>query len=255
MNSAVIEDEEFYKHVHAALDVVYKPLETKFLKLAKAAGAKTFSGLKMLLYQGLDAYEFWNADRNVKVTKEQGNEIYKSLIMEVNGARNIILEGFMGSGKTTVSEILSDRLDLDLLDTDAAIEETEGRTISSIFADEGEEAFRAMETELISTIVKEHWRDMVISLGGGLPLREENRKLLKDAGKVVYLKASPETVYERVKDDTSRPLLQCEDPLSKIKELLEARSDLYDAAADLVVETDGKTPEEIAGEILEGLGI
>ena len=161
----------------------------------------------------------------------------------------------MGSGKTTVSEILAERLDLDLLDTDAAIEETEGRSISSIFEDEGEEAFRGMETELLTTIVKEHWRDMVISLGGGLPLREENRKLLGDAGKVVYLKASPETVFERVKGDNSRPLLQCEDPLSKIKELLDARSELYDAAADLVVETDGKTPEEIAQEILDGLGI
>ena len=161
----------------------------------------------------------------------------------------------MGSGKTTVSEILSDRLDIDLLDTDAAIEETEGRTISSIFEEDGEEAFRSMETELLDTIVKEHWRDMVISLGGGLPLREENRKLLLKAGKVVYLKASPETVFNRVKDDDSRPLLKCEDPLGRIKELLEERGELYDAAADLVVETDGKTPDEIAQEILDGLGI
>ena len=255
VNSAVIEDPKFYSHVHAALDVVYKPLDTKFLKLAADAGARTFSGLKMLLYQGIDAYEFWNADREVKITKEQADRIYRSLILEVTGARNIILEGFMGSGKTTVSELLSEKLDLDLMDTDAAIETTEGRSISSIFEEDGEEAFRKMETELLTTIVKDHWRDMIISLGGGLPLREDNRKLLKEAGKVVYLKASPETVYERVKGNSTRPLLQCEDPLARIKELQAKRSELYDAAADLVINTDGKTPEEIAVEIIKGLGI
>ena len=255
VNSAVIEDKEFYANAYAALDVVYRPLETKFLKLAKEAGAKTFSGLKMLLYQGIDAYELWNADRHIKVTKEQADAIYKSLILEVNGARNIILEGFMGSGKTTVSELLADRLNLDLLDTDEAIEKSEGRRISVIFAQDGEEAFRQMETELLETITSEHWRDMVISLGGGLPLKEENRQLLKMAGKVVYLKAKPETIYERVYGDTTRPLLQTEDPLARIKELLAEREDKYDAAAELVIETDGKTPEEIAGEIISKLGI
>ncbi|MBQ7615907.1 MAG: shikimate dehydrogenase [Butyrivibrio sp.] len=255
VNSAVIEDKEFYAHAYAALDVVYRPLETKFLKLAKEAGAKTFSGLKMLLYQGIDAYELWNKDAGVKITKEQADEIYSSLILEVNGARNIILEGFMGSGKTTVSEILSDRLGLELMDTDSVIEETEGQSISTIFEEDGEETFRQMETELLRTIISEHWRDMVISLGGGLPLREENRKLLEKAGKVVYLKATAETVYERIKGDTTRPLLQTADPKARIEELLKERGDKYDAAAELVIETDGKTPEEIAGEIIDGLGI
>ena len=255
VNSAVIEDSEFYKHVHAALDVVYKPLDTKFLKLARQAGAKTFSGLKMLLYQGIDAYEFWNADLGVKITKEQADEVYKSLSLEVVGARNIILEGFMGSGKTTVSEILSDRLSLELMDTDVTIEDTEGRSINDIFAEDGEEAFRDMETELLQMIVEDHLRDMVISLGGGLPVREVNRELLKEAGKVVYLKASPETIYERVKGDTTRPLLKSEDPLGRIKELLAGRSDIYDEAADLIVETDGKTPDEICDEIIRELGL
>ncbi len=255
VNSAVIEDEEFYRHVSAALDVVYKPLETKFLKLAKAAGARTFSGLKMLLYQGVDAFELWNADRDIKISKELSDRVYKSLVMEVSGARNIILEGFMGSGKSLISELLSDELDLELLDTDSAIEEAEGRTISSIFDEDGEEAFRDMETELLGMIVKDHYREMVISLGGGTVIRQENRRLLENAGKVVYLKASPETVYERVKDDDSRPLLKCEDPLARIKELLEKRSDIYEDAADLVIDTDGKSPQDIVKEIIAGLGI
>ncbi len=255
VNSAVIEDDEFYKHVYAALDVIYKPLETKFLKLAKAAGARTFSGLKMLLYQGVDAFELWNTDRDIKIMKEQSEELYRSLVMEVTGCRNIILTGFMGSGKTVISELLSDELSLELLDTDSAIETAEGRRISDIFEKEGEEAFRDMETELLETVVRDHYRDMVISLGGGTVIRPENRKCLKEAGKVVYLKADPETIYERVKDDTTRPLLKCEDPLARIKELLDKRSGIYESAADITVVTDGRTPEDIVKEIVSSLGI
>ncbi|MBR1670228.1 MAG: AAA family ATPase [Butyrivibrio sp.] len=255
VNSAVIEDGEFYRHVHAALDVVYKPVETKFLKMAASAGAKVFSGLKMLLYQGVDAFEFWNADDGVSIDKDEADKIYRSLMLEVTGARNIILEGFMGSGKTTVSEILSERLDMELLDTDSAIETSDGRSISEIFEEDGEESFRDMETELLETITEDHWRDMVISLGGGLPLREKNRELLKKAGKVVFLKVSPEIVYERLKGDDTRPLLKTSDPEESIRTLLEARSDIYDAAADIVIDTDNLTPEEIADEIIKALGI
>ncbi len=255
VNSAVIEDEEFYRHVHAALDVVYKPLETKFLRLAKKAGAKTFSGLKMLLYQGIDAYEMWNADRSIKVSKEEADKIYGSLIHEVTGARNIILEGFMGSGKTTVSEILADRLSINLVDTDSAIEITEGRSINDIFKEDGEEAFRDMETGLLEIIVNDHWRDMVISLGGGLPVRESNRALLKKAGKVVYLKASPKTVFERLKDDDSRPLLKTANPMERIRALQDKRNAIYESVADLVVDTDDLTPDEIADQIIDKLGL
>ncbi|RKM55657.1 shikimate dehydrogenase [Butyrivibrio sp. X503] len=255
VNSAVIEDEEFYKHVHAALDVVYKPLETKFMKLAKAAGAKTFSGLKMLLYQGIDAFELWFEEDNIKISKEEADIIYKSLVMDVMGATNIILEGFMGSGKTTVSELLSEELELELIDTDEAISEAEGCSISEIFDVQGEQAFRDMETDLIKMLVDEHVREMVISLGGGLPVRKENRELLKKCGKVVYLKTSPEEVYNRIKDDTSRPLLRGDDPLSKIKKMQEERGGFYEEAADIIIDTDGKTPKEIVSEIIGSLGI
>ena len=255
VNSAVIEDDEFYKHVNAALDVVYKPLETKFMKLAKAAGAKTFSGLKMLLHQGIDAFELWFEEDNIKISKEEADIIYKSLVMDVMGATNIILEGFMGSGKTTVSELLSEKLDLELIDTDEAISEAEGCSISEIFDVQGEQAFRDMETELIKMLVDEHVRETVISLGGGLPVRSENRELLKKCGKVVYLRTSPEEVYNRIKDDTSRPLLRGDDPLSKIKKMQEDRGGFYEEAADIIIDTDGKTPEEIVIEIIGSLGI
>ncbi len=254
VNSAVIEDEQFYKHVHAALDVVYKPLDTKFLKLARQAGARTFSGLKMLLYQGIDAYEMWNADKKVKISKEEADKIYKLLMFEVTGSKNIILEGFMGSGKTTISEILAGRLGAGLIDTDQEIEKREGRTINEIFAQSGETSFRNMETLLLSDLVRDHARGYILSLGGGVPLREDNRNLLKELGRTIYLKASPETVYSRIKDDNTRPLLQTPDPLMKIRELQESRSDKYDLAADLVIDTDDLTPEEVAFQIIKQLG-
>lgn len=254
VNSAVIEDEEFYKHVYGAIDVVYKPLETKFMKLVKNAGGKVFSGLKMLLYQGIDAFELWFEDEGIKISKEEADIIYKSLMMEVLGATNIILEGFMGSGKSTVSELISDKLELELIDTDEAIEEAEGRKISEIFEQDGEEAFRDMETGLMEMVISEHMRETVISLGGGLPIREKNRELLKRAGKVVYLRTSPETVYDRLKGDETRPLLKSEDPLARIKELQDERGKIYEEAADIIVDTDGKSPEEVANEIIAAIG-
>ena len=254
VNSAPIEDAEFYKHVYAAIDVVYKPLETKFMKMVKDAGGKVFSGLKMLLYQGIDAFELWFEEEGVKISKEEADIIYKSLMMEVLGATNIIHEGFMGSGKSTVSEILSDKLDLELIDTDEAIEEAEGRKISDIFAQDGEEAFRDMETGLVEMMVSDHMRETVISLGGGLPVREKNRELLNKVGKVVYLRTAPETVYDRLKGDDTRPLLKSEDPLARIKELQDKRGKIYEEAADIIVDTDGKTPVQVAEEIIAAIG-
>ncbi len=255
VNSAVIEDKEFYEHVDTAIDMVYRPLDTKFMLLAREAGAKASSGLKMLLYQGIDAFELWFEEEGFKVSRDQADEIYKSLVMEVTGARNIILEGFMGSGKSTVSEILSDKLELELLDTDEAIAEAERRSINEIFDTEGEESFRDMETALLETAVSEHFREMVISLGGGLPLREVNRELLGKLGKVVYLRTSPETVYERVKYDDQRPLLRGEDPLGKIRKMQADRKEFYEAAADIIIDTDDLTPQQVADRIIKELGI
>ncbi len=265
VNSAVIEDEEFYQHIDVAYDMVYRPIETKFVRLSRKAGASAFSGLKMLLYQGIDAFELWfnnpadqvenSGSKEIRVTREQADDIYRSLVFEVTGATNIILEGFMGSGKSTVAEIISDKLDLELLDTDEAIVEAEGRSISDIFDSDGEEAFRDMETALLETACSEHFREMVFSLGGGMPIRQENRDLLKKLGRVVYLRTSPETVYERVKDDTKRPLLRGEDPLGKIKKMQSERSDKYEAVADVIIDTDNMDPAAIADKIIELLGL
>ena len=161
---------------------------------------------------------------------------------------NIILIGFMGSGKTTVGIRLSYHMRRTFVDTDKEIERQQEKEISQIFAQEGEPYFRMLETKLLEKMIEtEH--DRIISTGGGLAVKAENRALLKRLGTVVYLKPSPETVYERIKGDTKRPLLQCEDPLQRIRELMKAREEAYSDAADIVVDVDGKTFEELIQEI------
>ncbi len=161
---------------------------------------------------------------------------------------HLILMGFMGSGKSTVGKRLSYSLHMGFRDTDKMIEQKEGRKISRIFAEEGEESFRKMETELLREII-EDGTPKIYSLGGGTPLREENGALLRKMGVVIYLKAKPETVYERLKGDTTRPLLQCEDPQGRIRELLSQRDPIYMDRADRVVEVDGKNSSQVVREV------
>lgn len=166
---------------------------------------------------------------------------------------NIILIGFMGCGKSSVGMRLSYHKRMVFLDTDKLIEKAQGREIADIFAEEGEDCFRDMETSLLAEMIgKEHER--IISTGGGLPVREKNRPLLKSLGTVVYLKAKPETIYERVKGDTKRPLLRTASPFEKIKALLSEREDAYMEAADAVIEVDGKDFAAIIKEIEEAVG-
>lgn len=161
---------------------------------------------------------------------------------------NIILIGFMGSGKSTVGIRLSYLLRMPVVDTDKLIEKRAGKRISDIFAEDGEEAFRRQEKRCLQSLMEEKSRK-ILSTGGGLPLGEENREALKKLGYVVYLKAAPETIYERVKNDTTRPLLQTENPKQRIQQLLKEREAVYQMAADTVVEVDGKRFQEIIQDI------
>lgn len=155
----------------------------------------------------------------------------------------------MGSGKSIVGIRLSYKMAMTVTDTDKMIEREQQKTISEIFAADGEEAFRRMETECLKNLAKQG-HAQIISLGGGVPVRPENRKILKTLGMVVYLRAKPETIYARVKNDTSRPLLQCGDPLARIRELMEARASAYEEAADMVIDTDSLSVEEILTQIV-----
>lgn len=163
---------------------------------------------------------------------------------------HIILIGFMGAGKTTVGKALAEEKGLELLDTDSLIEAQAGMTISKMFETQGEEAFRAAETRMLEKLLDRQSR-AVISVGGGLPLREENRVLLKKLGTVVYLQVQPDTVLARLKGDTSRPLLQGGDAKERVNSLLEYRDPFYKMASHVVVNVDGKKAGEIAGEIIQ----
>lgn len=166
--------------------------------------------------------------------------------------KNVILIGFMGSGKTTVGLKLSYKLRMPVEDTDKFIERRENRSISRIFEEDGEEYFRALETKTL-----EEFRDRkytrIISVGGGTPVNPVNRSILKQCGTVVYLRVRPETVYERLKNDTTRPLLQCEDPLTKIRGLLEARKEAYEETADIIIDADDKNMEDVLEELVTQL--
>ncbi len=163
--------------------------------------------------------------------------------------KNILLIGFMGTGKSTVSARLKKRLDMKEIDTDALIVEREGMSISDIFAQKGEEAFRNMETELLRELKSEH--NLIVSCGGGMALRETNTAIMKAAGTVVWLTAEPETILERVKNDDSRPLLRGHKNTAFIGELLEKRRPKYAAAADIAVATDHRSIDDICDEICD----
>lgn len=163
---------------------------------------------------------------------------------------NVILIGFMGCGKSTVGLRLSYRLRRTLLDTDREIEKEECRTISEIFAEDGEAYFRERETAVLRKLMGSA-NNQIISVGGGLPMREENRALLHELGQVFYLRAEGGTIYERVKDDSTRPLLQVDNPLQKIETLIKERDPYYMAAADEVIIVDGKSFSQILDEIEE----
>lgn len=166
--------------------------------------------------------------------------------------KHVILIGFMGSGKSTVGFRLSYKLKKCLIDTDKLIEEREKMRISEIFATKGEGYFRQKETECLNSLFHE-LGSRVISLGGGTPIREENREIIKKLGKVIYLQASPDTIYQRVKHDTSRPLLQCENPKEKIEALLTERNPIYESVADIIIHVDGKEMKDVVQEIVEAV--
>lgn len=163
---------------------------------------------------------------------------------------NIILTGYMGSGKTTIGKNLAKRKNYTFVDTDELIEQQQQRSINEIFAADGEQAFRDMETELLRQLIAEHREHMVVSTGGGMPLRAENRQLLSHLGKVVFLKASPRTIYDRIRGDTTRPLLQCANPMGRIEEMIAARTPLYEEGAAIVVDVNALRQSEATQEIL-----
>ena len=164
---------------------------------------------------------------------------------------NIVLIGFMGAGKSTISDYLSTMFDMKLVEMDQEIVEREEMSISDIFATYGEEYFRDLETNLL--IEMQSHKNAVISCGGGAALRERNVAEMKKNGRVVLLTASPETIYERVKDSNDRPILNGNKNVPFITDMMEKRREKYEAAADIVINTDDKTVLQICEELVQRL--
>lgn len=165
--------------------------------------------------------------------------------------KNIVLIGFMGSGKSTVGRELNHRLGYPWIDMDYLIEQREHKSIAAIFAESGEESFREMETRLLEELADSKSQRRIISTGGGVIGREQNRKLLRGLGYVVWLHAPTAVILERTSKNRDRPLLHTDDPLSRIEKLLAERSPLYAETAHLKVDTTGLDCGELATGILE----
>jgi shikimate kinase len=167
----------------------------------------------------------------------------------------LTLIGYRGTGKTTLASRLAERLGWDWIDADVEIERRAGKSIARIFAEDGEPAFRNLEAQVIADLCR---RDrLVLAAGGGAPMRAESRLAMREGGKVVWLRARPETILARMSADTTtttrRPSLTEEDPLEEIIHVLDRRKPIYRQSAHLAVDTEGKTPEALATEILEQL--
>ena len=165
--------------------------------------------------------------------------------------KNIVLIGFMGCGKSTVGRALHQRLGYRLMDIDHIIEETIGKKITEIFREEGEHAFLDFETVQLTEIAKQTGTRHIISTGGGIVIRPENRALLRRLGYVVWLRAAEEVIFERTSRNRDRPLLNTTDARDRISALLAQREPWYRETAHLTVDTAGLESHEIATGILE----
>lgn len=174
----------------------------------------------------------------------------------MTSAAPIFLIGYRGTGKSTVGQLVAERLGIEAIDADVEIERRAGRPIAAIFAEEGEAAFRDFEAAVVAELATR--RGVVVALGGGAVLREATRDTVRAAGPVVWLTASVDTIASRIVADTTtlsrRPDLTAAGGRAEIEALLSERTPIYAACATFVVDTERKSPAEVADEIVLGLG-
>ncbi len=218
----------------AVYDIVYNPEETMLLRVAKEKGKRCGGGLSMLVAQAAKAHEYFYGEvfseaevlEIIKKTAAEQERIFKK--------DNLVICGFMGCGKTTVGTALSERLGMELIDTDCEIEKRENRTIAEIFASDGEPYFRSKETELIKELMTKE--NCVISLGGGLAANRVNHPYLKLLGKVILLDCGIDETLKRIEDDPARPLTKNgrEDIIARYN----LRKPIYEEVADHIVNSN-----------------
>lgn len=167
--------------------------------------------------------------------------------MSASACENVVLVGFMGSGKSSVGRLVARSLKGRFVDTDREVIDRDGREIAEIFAEEGEGYFRQRETEALRSLLGKS--GLVVATGGGIVTAPGNAAALKELGYVVWLTASEEMIWERVSRNQKRPLLRTENPRETVHELLEKRNPLYEAVADLKIDTTEMTHAEVAERI------
>ena len=163
-------------------------------------------------------------------------------------ARNIILVGPMGAGKTTIGKQLAQQLGRDFYDSDREIEERTGANIPLIFELEGEEGFRKREKNILIELTQK--QGIVLATGGGAVLEPDNRAQLANNGFVIYLSAPLAQLFNRTSKDRNRPLLQTENPRKKLEEIIATRDPLYREVADIIIETDDKPVRNVVKNLL-----
>ena len=192
---------------------------------------------------------YWITDK----TKDGKDKYYIddsfSYILRDDEKDNIILIGFMGCGKSTMARLLSETTGAKLIEMDETIEADAGMTINEIFEAYGETHFRDLETKLIRRIAEEG--GAVVSCGGGAILRPENVACMKENGKIIYLSATPETIFQRVRHSTNRPLLNGNMNVEYISSLMEKRLPHYLAAADITIVVDDREKQDVLNDLLK----
>ncbi|KAB3526743.1 chorismate mutase [Alkaliphilus serpentinus] len=239
-------DKEIVSLIEKRFDIVSKIMETK-----KQMGLPVY-------HPGREEEVIKKVIKEVKDPRYQ--EVVKSIYRQILDTSktyqsknlfpyNVVLIGFMGAGKSIVGRCLSQSLGMDIFDIDDLIKIRLNSSIAKIFENHGEDYFRNIERETIAEISKQ--KNAVISCGGGAVLINSNVNNLKENGKVFWLKAQPETIFQRIKDDDSRPLLRDKMNLSHITALLSERWAKYKSVADYTIETDTYSVEEICDNIIK----
>lgn len=167
----------------------------------------------------------------------------------MNSKSNIVLIGFMGSGKTSIGKRLSVRMKWEFIDMDDFIEKREGMSVTEIFEKKGEPYFRNIENELCERFSEAKCK--IIATGGGVIKSEDNVKYLKQGGVIIYLKSKPETIAHNLRNDNTRPLLMCNDKLGRIRELLAQREPVYNRCADITIDVSQLNMEDTLNKIAE----
>ena len=231
-------DPQLFPDLRGAIDAVYNPLRTVFVRRAQALGIPAEGGLYMLTAQAAKAASLFLDDETLLARTD---EVYRQILAE---KENIVLIGMPGSGKTTVGTLLARRTGRTLIDTDETVVKVTGRTIPQIFAEEGEGAFRTYERDAIRSVSTASAQ--IVATGGGAVLDPQNVDALRQNGKLIFLDRPPEELIPTA----DRPLASTADA---IRRRYAERLPLYRAAADLTVHS--RSPQEAANQIIEALGL